>query len=174
MTTSEESVVVVGRLGRTRGVGGHIWVTPLTDFPERFEGMTEIMVHGLQGWQTMKLNAAALIGGRPVLHFEGIDSREQAARLTNRDVGVRHEQLVSLPEGHFFVFELVGVEVFAEDDGEKIGKIVDVRQYPTNDVYVIESPDGRQMVLAVVKAFVNEIDIEGRRVVVDRTGLLDV
>lgn len=174
MTTSEKSVVVVGRLGRTRGVYGHIWVTPLTDFPERFEGMTEIMVEGPDGWQRMKLNAAALIGGRPVLRFEGIESREEAARLTNREVGVGHEQLVSLPDGHFFIFDLVGSEVFGEDDGEKIGKIVDVRQYPTNDVYVIESPEGRQMVLAVVKAFIREIDIGSRRVVIDRAGLLDV
>ncbi len=174
MTTSEKSVVVVGRLGRTRGVSGDIWVTPVTDFPERFEGMTEILVHGPEGWQMMKLNAAALVGDRPVLHFEGIDSREHAAQLTNRDVGVWREQLVSLPDGHFFVFDLVGADVFAEDDGERIGKLIEIRQYPTNDVYVIESPEARRMVLAVVKAFVREIDIEGRRITIDRSGLLDV
>lgn len=173
MTISEKSVVVVGRLGRTRGVRGDIWVTPLTDFPERFKGMTEIMLRSPEGWQKVKLNSAVLVGGRPVLRFEGYDNREEAARLTNRDVGVTHEQLVSLPEGHFFVFDLIGAEVFARDDGERIGKIVDVRQYPTNDVYVVEDPEGRQMVVAVVKAFIEEIDIAGRRVVVDRSGLVE-
>lgn len=171
--TDDQKLVLVGKLGRPRGVHGAMFVTPLTDFPERFEGMTEILVKDRQGWQPMKIEKAELISGRPVLRFEGVTTPEQASTLTNRELAVPRENLVELPSGSFFIFDLIDCEVYDADSGELLGKLVEVDHYPANDVYVIRTPEGKSLSLAAVNEFVKEVDVAAGKILVYSAGLVD-
>jgi len=170
---SFDDFVIVGRLGRRRGVTGEIFVTPDTDFPERFQGMTEIFVRRRTEWVKMKIIASDFIGGRPVLKFEGVDTPEDAARLVNLDLAVPRTQMFELPEGSFYIFDLIDCDVIDTVSEQKVGKIKDVEQFPANDVYVVEKLDGRLARLAATKDFVKEIDIDGKRVLIDTNGMSD-
>lgn len=152
---------------------GEIFVTPDTDFPERFEGMTEIFVKRRAEWIKMKIIATSFVGGRPVLKFEGINSPEDAARLVNLDLAVPRAQIFELPEGSFYIFDLIDCDAIDSVSGQKVGKIKDVEQFPANDVYVVEKLDGRSARLAATKDFVKEIDIDGKRVLIDTNGMSD-
>lgn len=164
--------VRVGWLGRTRGVSGDVWVTPDTDFPERFLGLKEIFVRNRDQWERFAVEQSHIISGRPVLRFAGIKSPEEARRLTNRELAVARDRVVELPEGSHYIFDLVGCAVY-DEAGMMIGELVDVELYPANDVYVIRTPEGRKKQLPVARPFVKEIDTAGRRIVIDRTGLFD-
>ncbi|MFH1688077.1 MAG: ribosome maturation factor RimM [bacterium] len=170
---SEQSPIVVGKLGRPRGIHGEIYVTPFTDFPERFEGLTEILVRTSSGWETLKLVQTALISGRPVLTFEGVSNPEQAAQMTNRELAVPRDQVVQLPEGRHYIFDLIGCQVFDNENGQLVGELVDVRQLPANDVYVIEAADGTRHLLAAVRQYVKDIDLDQRRISIGTSGLVD-
>lgn len=165
--------ITVGKLGRTRGVRGELYVTPFTDFPERFVGMTEIYVKNRSEWELKKIESSKLVGKRPVIKFEAINSPEDAAVFTNRELAVTKEQLVQLPEGSFYLFDLVGCDVYDETAGTKIGSLVEVEQYPANDVYTIETDDGKRLKLPVVKSFVKRIDIEAKKIEIDPAGLFE-
>jgi len=78
-------------------VQGWLWITADTDFPDRFVDLDRILVSEQGVWRELVIEAAEVIGGRPVIKFAGIDSREDAARLTNRHLAVAREQLVQLP-----------------------------------------------------------------------------
>ncbi len=168
----KEDFVRVGWLGRTRGVQGDIWVTPDTDFPERFRDLKEIFLKGRTGWEKYHVVRSDIIGGRPVLRFEDITSPEEARRLTNRELGVPRDEVYELPEGSHYIFELIDCDVVGEDD-TRIGKLIDIEQYPANDMYVIEIDNGARRYLPVVEAFVKSIDTNARRIVIDPAGLFD-
>jgi len=169
---STETPVVVGKLGRARGLQGDLYITPLTDFPQRFADLEEILVKGPDGWESFRIDRSDFISGRPVIRFEGITSPEEASRLTNRLLAVPREEVFDLPEGSHYVFDLVGSEV-VDESGEMIGRLVDIQRYPANDVYVIMAADNRRMVLAAVAEFVRDVDVETKKITVSRAGLVD-
>ena len=169
----DDTYITVGKLGKARGVHGEIYVTPLTDFPERFVGLTEIYLWNNGTWRKTKLESARLVSGRPVLKFENIDSPEEASRLTNRELAVPRSQAVPLPENTYYVFDLLGCRIYTEVDGESIGEVIDVERYPANDAYVIRMNDGRQMLLPAVPQFVRQVDVLKRTILVDESGLTE-
>lgn len=168
-----ESFIIVGRLGKTRGVTGDLWITPDTDFPERFLRLKEIYIEESGQWRRLAVETTRLIGHRPVIRFKGVNRREAAARLTNRQLAVPRNEAVELPEGSYFIFDLAGCEVYDQSTGRLIGRLTDVECYPANDVYVITLVSGKEARLPAVAAMVSDIDIKRKRIVVDPTGLVD-
>jgi len=69
-----QKFITVGKLGKVRGVKGEIYVTPLTDFPERFVGQKEIFIDNRGQWIKFTIASAFLVSGRPVLKLNGIDN----------------------------------------------------------------------------------------------------
>ncbi len=168
-----EEFVTVGKLGRTRGIHGEIWVVSETDFPDRFLQMTDLHLKYKDRWEMVAIESARFVSGRPVIKLEGIDNPEEAARLTNREIGVPKDQVMELPEGSFYIHDLIGCRVIDKESGAVIGEIVDVETYPANDVYVIRTTDGKDVSIAAVEEFVKNIDMTDKNVIIDPAGLLE-
>ena len=159
-------------MGKSRDLKGEIYVTPWTDFPERFLDLKEIYLDEKGTWQRMEIESSRMVTGRPILKFSGINSPEAVSRLTNRHLAVRWDQLVKLPNDTFYVFDLIGCEVF-DEAGAKIGEVTDVQQYPANDAYVIRTDDGQEVLFPAVLEFVKEVDAENRKIIVRNAGLFE-
>ncbi len=169
----DEEFVTVGRLGRPWGVKGEIFVTPLTDFPERFVNIEEIFVSSKNDWEKKKVVSSKFISGRPVLLFENINSPEQASRLTNRYLAIPKNMVRQLPEGSNYIYDLIDCQVIDEKTGEAIGKITEVELFPANDVYMIETNDGKIKSLPVIERYVKKVDADSKKVFVDPSGLIE-
>jgi 16S rRNA processing protein RimM len=168
-----EELITVGKFGKTRGIHGELWVTPLTDFPDRFIGLKEIYVGNRGNWEKMAIVSSRMIGERPVLGMAGYTTPEAAARLTNRELAVPRDELVKLPKDTYYVFDLIGCGVFGEGNGTRLGEVADVESYPANDVYLIAMADGSRRILPATKQAVKSIDLKNRRMVVDTDSLLE-
>lgn len=166
-----DDMITVGRLGRTRGIDGELFVHPETDFPERLTKLRRIFLSDGAGWEPVNVASARFVGDKVVLRFEGITTPEAAARYTNRWVAVGRDELVDLPEDTFFLFDLIGCTV-EDEAGTVIGRIVQVEQYPANDAYEIELNSGQRVLFPAVRSFVRHVDVEQQRVVIDRAGLV--
>ena len=169
---AQSEYITVGKFGRTHGLDGAIYVTPLTDFPDRFSQLKEAYLAAESGWDKVEIEAVQMHNGRPVIKLKTIDTMEQAAQLINRELAIKREQLMPLEPGQYFVFDLVGCAVVDGESGDIIGTLTDVVRYPANDVYAIEAVDGRRMICPAVATFVKSIDIAAKRVVIDTGGLL--
>jgi 16S rRNA processing protein RimM len=102
-------------------------------------------------------------GGRlPVLLLSGIESREAAERLQGRYLEVEAREL---PEGSYYWHQLEGLAVF-DPQGVSIGELVEVFRVGENEVYRVVGPGGETLVPAL-RGVVREIDLEGKRMVVD-------
>ena len=170
---STDEYVIVGKLGRPRGVDGEIYVTPDTDFPHRFLGLTEIYVSDRLRWEKWEIASSRMVSGRPVIRFDKITTPQEAARLTNRKLAVLKKDVVSLPLDTYYIFDLIGCDVREEGSERLFGVVADVECCPANDVYVIESVDGKRVRCPAVKQYVRQIDVKKREITIIAVGLIE-
>jgi 16S rRNA processing protein RimM len=104
------------------------------------------------------------VGGAPCLLFRGYDSPEQAKALNGWFVKVPEEEVVPLPEGAYYWFELIGMEVFSEG-GERLGTIVDIFETGSNDVYVLKH-GGKEVYIPATKEVIMQVDRKTKRMVI--------
>jgi 16S rRNA processing protein RimM len=93
--------------------------------------------------------------------------------LRNSEIGVRKSEVAPLPEGTYYIFDLIGCEVVGSRSGV-IGKVDDVLQMPANDVLVVETRKG-EVLIPLVGNVIKGIDIAGKMISIEEIeGLLDV
>lgn len=158
--------IVVGRFGRPRGVSGEIYLNPLTDNPERFRKAGIFWIESDDGWKETKITAIRFISGKPAVRIEAIDNSEKARELTNQYLYIKATDLDDLPEGSYYHFDLIGCRI-VDLNGNSLGQLVDVERYPANDVWVIESEKGKRSMFPAVKAFIEDVDIEAKLIVIN-------
>ena len=141
---------------------------PISDDPRRFEPGS-VLAHERVG--SLVVRSARRHRGRLLVAFEGVEDRTEAAGLAGA-LYVGAGALRSLGEHEFWAHEVVGCEV-TDPAGNRIGRVSDVVPGAAHDLLNIATPAGERLVPAV-RAIVVEVDVTGRRIVIDAPeGLLD-
>ena len=158
--TSNERIVI-GRVGAAHGIRGDLRIIPLTDFPERFTALREVMV----GDELLHIEQMKPQGKNILMRFREYGVREEAQRLTGRLLTVAREEAAPLDEGEYYVFDIVGLTVYDEEDNE-LGSVENVLRTGSNDVYAVRSEDGRELLIPALRAVVQSIDVPSGRMTV--------
>ena len=156
-----EGRIVIGRVGAPHGIRGDLRIIPLTDFPERFIALREVMV----GDELLHIEQMKPQGKNILMRFREYGVREEAQRLTGRLLTVAREEAAPLDEGEYYVFDIVGLTVYDEEDNE-LGSVENVLRTGSNDVYAVRSEDGRELLIPALRAVVQSIDLPGGRMTV--------
>ena len=141
-----------GEVVTTHGVRGEMKILPWSDGPEFLTDFRRVRIDGVE----YKIESCRIQKTCNLMKLKGIDTIEQAQQLRGKTVEVYR---ADAPADTIFVAELIGVCVFA--DGEKIGEISDVLDYPGNKVYVVTGE--HSYMIPAVKQFVHEIDLDNNR-----------
>ncbi len=166
-------LIAIGKAVKPFGIKGEMKIESLTDFPERFKALRRVYLVSPAGKELVcEVRSVRYAGGVPYLLFGGYESPETAKALNGWFIKVPEEEAVPLPEGSYYWFELVGMEVLSES-GEKLGTIVEVFQTGSNDIYVMKQ--GRKEVyLPATKEIVKQVDRKAKRMVIHlMDGLMD-
>jgi len=167
-----EEYISIGKILNTQGNRGAVRILPLTDYPERFNQMDRVMVsiNGLM--RELLIEESYPYKKFIIIKFKEIQDMSAAEELKGGLLVVTRDELMPLPEGSFYIFDLIGINVF-DSGGRFLGKINDVIQTGSNDVYLVES-GAKPMLIPALKEVVREVDLAGRRMVVKLPeGLLD-
>ncbi len=166
-----EALVAIGRVAKPRGIQGEAHLVPMTDFPERFEGLESVVLEKHDRMRlTVCVSYVKSYGSRLVIKFRGYSNPESVARLRGAHLLVPRSQTHPLPEDTFYVFDIVGLDAVTES-GDVIGRVKDVLSLPGNDVYVVDQ-DGEELLIPAVREVVHvELDA-GRVVIKSLEGLL--
>lgn len=164
--SSKPEYIVVGRFGRPRDVSGDIYITPATDDIERFGELETILVVGNGERRRFEIERFWIVSDRPVIKLKGIDSREDAARLTNLSIEIPIEQARPLTEGRHYQFDLIGCRVKGKD-GNDFGELVDIDFYPSSDIYRIRSEKYGEVLFPAVDIFIISVDTEKKEIIID-------
>ncbi len=158
-----------GVLGRPHGVRGEIILRPYNAGGFALDEVELPFTVDLEKGGSVV--SRSLVGVRAtandfLVRFEGIADRDAAASLTNAVVLVPRDELPELEPGEFYVEDLVGCEVF-DQDGRPRGVVRSTFWNGAQDVLTIVDAEGAEWMVPAVDEFLREVDLEGRRVVVD-------
>ena len=153
--------IVIGRVGAAHGIQGDLRIIPLTDFPERFAALREIMV----GDELLHVERVKPQGKNVLMRFREYAVREEAQKLTGRLLTVARADASPLDEGEYYVFDIVGLTVYDEANHE-LGTVENVIRTGSNDVYAVRAEDGREILVPALRTAVLAIDVAGGRMTV--------
>lgn len=169
-------LVLVAKVAKPRGLKGEVACDLLTDFPERFEGLEELIAVFPGGRrERLGLESHWLHGDRVVLKLEGFDSPEESAALAGCELAVPESEAVELEEGEFYDWQLEGCRVETVG-GVHVGTVREVLHTGGEaPVLVILDERGRENLVPFAESICVEIDVDAKLIRVDAPeGLLEI
>lgn len=167
---SPRSMTVIGKICGGHGLDGELRIQPLTDFPERFIEMELFRVFRPDGteWGVLHpIRFRFLEGKGLILAKTGeINDRTAADLLKGTLIKVTQDERVSLPDGYYWIDDLIGMEVRDGATGESLGVVEEVLQTGSNDCYMVRTPEGKLKALPAIREVVQEVDLESKTVIV--------
>ena len=140
----------IGEVLKPQGIQGQVKVRPDTDDPDRFTLLETVYILKNEQYTPIKIeNISVRADGFVYCNLDGASTREKAESQRGIELFVDRAHAVSLPEGAYFISDLLGCSVCTQA-GEKIGIIKDVLQPGANDVYVVKTPSGSELLLPVI------------------------
>ena len=149
----------VGVITSTHGVLGEVKVFPTTDDAARFKKLKQVILD--TGKEDIELEIAGVkfFKNMVILKFKGIDDMDTANKYRQKSLYVTRENAVKLRKNEYFIADLIGLKV-TSDEGEELGEIEDVLQTGANDVYIVKSESGEEILFPAIKECIKEVDIE--------------
>ncbi|MFH1263813.1 MAG: ribosome maturation factor RimM [Pseudomonadota bacterium] len=167
-----EQWIAIGRIGRAKGLRGEVRVEVYNPDSQLLENVRSIA----SGTDPSNLTTLVIqsLSQQPkscVVHFDGVDTREAAEKLTGRELFAKRSDLPELPKGEYYHVDLIGCDVKTEN-GEWIGTLRSVMTTPSNDIYVVNGPRGESLFPAIPEVVVR-VELEKRQIVIRPAEVVD-
>jgi len=157
---SEQNTIewaTIGKVVALFGIRGELKVRLLTDIPNRFADLDAICPspdHKRYAIESVRPYKGEMI----ILKLEGVDDASAAEPLRNCDLDIPVSALTKLPPDSYYEHDVLGLHVFTRN-GREVGTIVDIYLTGSNDVYVIKTPAGQQILIPAIKDVIKQIDL---------------
>ncbi|MFC2001515.1 ribosome maturation factor RimM [Chloroflexota bacterium] len=161
--------ITVGKILAPWGTEGKLNITLETDFPQRFNPLSKIYVNR----QPMTIDSTEWYHGKLIIKLDAINSIEEAQKLHGQSLEIHPSQIYSLPEGEYYHFQIIGLEV-RTTQGELLGNITEVLSGKGNDNYIVHGDKG-DILIPAIEDVVKSIDLAQGCVTIEAiTGLLSL
>ncbi|MEU4352672.1 ribosome maturation factor RimM [Streptomyces sp. NPDC023838] len=166
--------LVVARIGRAHGIKGEVTVEVRTDEPELRLAPGAVLATDPASTGPLTIETGRVHSGRLLLRFEGVRDRTAAEALRNTlliadvDPDERPDE-----DDEYYDHQLIDLDVVLTD-GTEVGRITEISHLPSQDLFIVERPDGTEVMIPFVTEIVTEIDLDEQRAVIDPPpGLID-
>ncbi|WP_405438186.1 ribosome maturation factor RimM [Streptomyces avidinii] len=166
--------LVVARIGRAHGIKGEVTVEVRTDEPELRLSPGAVLRTEPATVGPLTIETGRVHSGRLLLRFAGVKDRTGAESLRNTLL-IAEVDPSELPEedDEYYDHQLMDLDVVLAD-GTEIGRITEISHLPSQDLFIVERPDGSEVMIPFVEEIVAEIDLEEQRcVITPPPGLID-
>ncbi len=172
---AEHDLIVVARVVKVRGLRGEVVADLLTDFPDRFEELGDLIgIAPDQSHRSLQIEEHWFHGNRIVFKFAGYDSIDAAKELVGYELAVPASERIELPQDQFYEWELAGCRV-ETIDGKFIGIVGEVMRTGGVEILVVVNDAGREFLIPMAQDICVEIDVDKKVVRVDPPeGLLEL
>lgn len=146
----------VGKITNVHGLMGEVRVQPWADSPEflcRFKTLYVDKTH----WP-IQVERARVHKNMAIIKFHGVTDVPSALAMRNAILYIDRND-VQLPEGSFFLADIMGLEVRDAQSGQVLGKVDDILTLPANNVYVVRGGE-RELMIPAVPQFIAQVNIE--------------
>ena len=157
-----EQMLRVGVISSTHGLKGEVKVYPTTDDARRFLELKEVFLDTGRELKPLTIEGVKFFKTWVILKFKEIADIDEAQKYRGGDLLIDRGQAVPLAENESFIADLIDMQVF-EEDGSLLGVLNEVLVTGANDVYVIKSDSGAEILLPAIPDCILDVDAEGGR-----------
>jgi 16S rRNA processing protein RimM len=153
--------VSIAQIVKTRGVRGELVANLLTDFPKRFASVRNVRILCEPQVFEEEIESYWFNRDRVILRFKGRDTPEAAVELLGGYVQVPEAERFRLPRNTFYHSDLIGCRV--EENRQVLGEVTGIFEAGGDRVNLeVSTPDGREFMVPMVKAFVKKVDLAAK------------
>lgn len=163
----------VGVISSTHGIGGEVKVFPTTDDNKRFKKLKQVFLDTGKEYLELEVERVRFFKQMVIVKFKGINNINDIEKYKGKDLLVTRENAVPLEENEYFIYDIIDAQV-VDEEGKEIGVLKEVLTTGANDVYVVKTPEGKEILMPVIDECILDIDIENKIVTAHiMPGLLD-
>ena len=155
----------IGQIVNTFGIKGMLKIKPFTDDINRFDRLKKIYISNKNGKKEYQIQEIKYHKNMVLMKLEGVDTPEQADLLRQSYLLVDRADEEPLEEGVYYIVDLLGLEVYT-DDNKLLGKVDDIFNTGSNDIYVVKDEMGKQILLPGIPDVLKNVDLEKGRITV--------
>lgn len=155
----------IGQIVNTFGIKGMVKIKPFTDDITRFDNLEKVYVETNKTKKQYEIEEVKYHKDMVLIKFKGIDKVEDAELLRNSYLKVNRQDEPELEEGTYYIVDLIGLDVYS-DEGILLGKVDDIFNNGSCDIYTIKDELGKQLLLPAISDVIKEINLEEKRIVV--------
>lgn len=163
MSAAPAKGILVGVVGAPHGIRGLVRVESLSDFPFRFAPGS--IMRAMPAGKQLEVESSAPYNAVLLVKFVGIDDRNAAELLRSARLEIGPEQVVPLPEGEYYHFQIAGLTVY--EGAERLGVVREVIPGSAHDLYMVDKDDGGELLIPALKKVVKKIDLAGGKMEVE-------
>ncbi len=156
----------LGQIVNTKGLKGEVKVNSFTNDNTKFERIPKVFVKQKESMVEYEIEKVGYHKNQVILKLKNIDTIEEAEKLRNAFILINREDLGDLPEGVYYIVDLIGLTVITEQ-GEILGRVDEIFSTGSNDVYVIKNDMGEQKLLPGIDEVIKQIDLENGKMIVN-------
>lgn len=159
----EPVFILIGKIRRPHGVDGKMMIDPYSESVDRFKPGNKVLIgedHQPQVIQTRRAMDRAML-----ITFKDITDPDQAGLFRNKFIYILKDDLPALPDGEYYHFDLVGLNVFDIDD-QMLGVLTEVLETGANDVFVVKSENGEEILLPAIESVIISVNLKAAMMVV--------
>lgn len=154
-----EDLLQVGVITTTHGIRGEVKVYPTTDDVHRFEELESVLLDTGKEYRELKIKSVKYFKQYAILKFKGIDNINDIEKYKAKAIFVTRENAQPLGEDEYYIADLIGMEVYLED-GSHFGTLKDVMETGANDVYIIKTEEGKEVLIPAIYECILDVNVE--------------
>ena len=156
----------LGQIVNVKGLKGEVKVNSFTDDNTKFERISKVFVKQKNTLTEYEIEKVGYNKNQVIIKFKNIDTIEEAEKLRNSYSIVDRHIFGERPARVYYISELIGLDVYTESN-EYLGKVDDIFQTGSNDVYVVKDEKGKEKLLPGIDEVIKKIDLKENKITVN-------
>ncbi len=157
-----EELLQVGIISSTHGIRGEVKIFPTTDDAGRFKKLKEVILDDGKEQILMQVEGVKFFKQFVIAKFKGYDNINDIEKYKGKSLFVTRENAVTLEKDEYFIADLIGIFV-ENEDGSFQGILKDVLETGANDVYIVQSKEGNEVLIPAIKDCILSVDLDSNK-----------
>ncbi len=164
----------VGVVTSVHGIKGEVKVFPTTDDSRRFKKLKQVYLDTGKEMLPLEIEGVKFFKQMVIVKFKGYENPDDVMKFRQKELWIDRKDAVRLSKDEYFIADLIDMEV-CDEEGKLVGILKDVISTGANDVYAVETPEGKEVLFPAIKQCVLDVDTEAHKMTVHvMEGLLDL
>jgi 16S rRNA processing protein RimM len=156
--------ITIGTIVATSGIKGYVRIKCSTESPRDIIEFSNVFDANVNNYKIKAI--ISVKGSIAVAQIEGITSIEMAEKLIGIDLMTKKSELTSADDGDFYYADLIGMEVYFEDE-TKVGNVIDVMNYGASDIIEVGGlEDGKTTMYPFVEDFIVDVNLDEKKIII--------